>query len=1061
MLDLVFKSILKEKKEPCFCIPQISLSNTLLLLNQMKPYIFLLPMSWYFYFHFFTLTVMYLDSNKTVTMALGNQTDHLALLQFKHLISSDPYGILDSWNSSTHFCKWNGIMCSPKHQRVTTLMLQGYNLHGSISPYIGNLSHIRFLNLGNNSFNGNIPQEFGRLSRLRFLLLANNSLAGEFPINLTKCYELKSLVLRGNNLIGKIPSQIGSLQKLQNILIDKNNFSGKIPPSVRNLSSVILFGTGYNNLKGNLPQELCYLKHLKFLSMHANKLSGTLPSCLYNMSSLTLISAAVNNFTGSLPSNMFHTLPNLKSFGIAKNQISGLIPISISNASTLTVFDISKNHFVGQVPTLGKIQGLRFLNLALNNIGDNSTKDLEFLNSLTNSSNLETLIVSYNNFGGSLEKSIGNLSTVLSRFVIGGNQIYGRIPIELGNLISLSLLAMENNHLEGTIPTTFGKFQKIQLLSLAGNRLSGDIPVFIGNLSQLYQLELEENMLEGYIPPSIGNCQMLQYLTLSQNNLTGVIPSEIFSIPSLTNLLNLSLNSLSGSLPKEVGMLKNINDLDVSMNHLSGDIPETIGQCSSLENLRLQGNSFNGTIPSSLASLKGLRYLDLSSNQLYGAIPEVMQNISGLEYLNVSFNMLEGEVPTDGVFGNATQIALIGNIKLCGGISKLHLPPCPIKSEKHTKHHKLRLVAVIVSVVSFLILSFIITIYFMKKRNKKQPSDSPTTDHQAKVSYQELYQGTDGFSTKNLVGSGSFGSVYKGNLVSEDNVVAVKVLNLQKKGAHKSFIVECNALKNIRHRNLVKILTCCSGTDYKNQEFKALVFDYMKNGSLEQWLHPEILNAEHPITLDLGHRLNIIIDVASALHYLHQECEQLVLHCDLKPSNVLLDDDMVAHVGDFGIAKLVSTIDGKSHSNTSTIGIKGTIGYAPPEYGMGSEASTCGDMYSFGILVLEMLTGRRPTDEVLEDGQNLHEFVAISFPDNLIKVLDKNLVSRDAEVETQDRNHDNLLQTLDGCLFSLFRIGLICSRESPKERMSIVEVTRELSIIKKAFFNGVDTHNQV
>ncbi|XP_058775594.1 LRR receptor-like serine/threonine-protein kinase EFR [Vicia villosa] len=258
-----------------------------------------------------------------------NQTDHFALLQFKQLISSDPYGILDSWNSSTHFCKWNGIMCSPKHQRVTTLMLQGYNLHGSISPYIGNISHMRFLNLGNNSFNGSIPQELSRLSRLRFFLLLNNSLDGEFPLNLTKCSELKVIHISGNKLIGSIPSQIGSLQKLQNFIIERNNFSGKIPPSVRNLSSLILFGTGYNNLTGNLPQELCYLKQLKRLSLHANKLSGTLPSCLYNMSSLTFISAAANNFTGFLPSNMFHTLHNLQYFAIGWNQFSEYLRLGI------------------------------------------------------------------------------------------------------------------------------------------------------------------------------------------------------------------------------------------------------------------------------------------------------------------------------------------------------------------------------------------------------------------------------------------------------------------------------------------------------------------------------------------------------------------------------------------------------------------------------------------------------------------------------------------------------------------------------------------------------------
>ncbi|KAK2373565.1 putative LRR receptor serine/threonine-protein kinase [Trifolium repens] len=983
-------------------------------------------------------------------MTLGNQTDHLALLQFKQLISNDPNGILDSWNSSTHFCNWQGIICSPKHQRVTKLKLEGYKLHGSISPYVGNLSHMRFLNLGDNNFYGNIPQELGRLSRLRYLLLYNNSLVGEFPINLTKCSELKTMRLAGNKLIGKIPSQIGSLQKLQNLYIGRNNLSGKIPPSIRNLSSLTTFSIGYNNLVGNIPQEMCFLKQLKVIGVYVNKLSGTFPSCLYNMSSLNIISAVDNNFSGSLPPNMFHTLPNLQFFSVAKNHFHGHIPTSIANASTLTIFEIGANHFVGQVPNLGKLQSLSFLHLPGNNLGDNSTKDLEFLNSLTNCSKLQLLSFSINNFGGSLQNSIGNLSTSLNQLFLGGNQIYGHIPIELGNLVSLSLLSMEDNNFEGTIPTTFGKFQKIQVLRLLGNNLSGVIPSSIGNLSQLFGLGLDGNMFEGNIPPNIGNCQKLQYLTLSQNNLKGVIPLEIFNISSLSNILDLSQNSLSGSLPKEVGMLKNIDFLDVSENKLSADIPETIGECISLEYLYLDDNSFRGIIPSSLASLKGLQSLDLSRNQLSGAIPKNLQNITFLQYFNVSFNMLEGEVPTDGVFGNATQIAIIGNNKLCGGISQLHLPPCLIKGRKHTKHHKFRLIAVIVGVVSFLlILSFIITMYWMRKRNQKRSFDSPTIDQLAKVSYQDLHRGTDGFSTRNFIGSGSFGSVYKGNLVSEDNGVAIKVLNLQKKGARKSFFVECNALRNIRHRNLVKVLTCCSSTDYKGQEFKALVFDYMKNGSLEQWLHPEILNADPPPTLDLSHRLNIIIDVASALHYLHQECEQLVIHCDLKPSNVLLDEDMVAHVSDFGIARLVSNICG----NSSTIGIKGSVGYAPPEYGMGSEVSTCGDMYSFGILMLEMLTGRRPTDEIFKDGKNLHNFVAISFPGNLGNIFYPHLVSRDAEV-AEDGNNENSIPAIKDCLVSLFRIGLICSMESPKERMNIVDVTRELNIIRKTFLTG-------
>jgi serine/threonine protein kinase len=292
--------------------------------------------------------------------------------------------------------------------------------------------------------------------------------------------------------------------------------------------------------------------------------------------------------------------------------------------------------------------------------------------------------------------------------------------------------------------------------------------------------------------------------------------------------------------------------------------------------------------------------------------------------------MLDGEVPKEGVFGNASALAVTGNNKLCGGISLLHLPPCPVKYMKLTKHHNYRLIAVIVSVVVFLlIILLIVSIYLMRKRSKNPFSNSPTTDQLAIVSYQDLYQATDGFSTTNLIGSGGFGSVYKGNLMSVDKVIAVKVLNLEKKGAHRSFITECNALKNIRHRNLVKILTC-SSIDYKGQEFKALIFEYMKNGSLEQWLHPREENGEHSRRLDLNQRMNIIIDVASALHYLHQESEQLILHCDLKPSNILIDEDIIAHVSDFGIARLVSSVNGMAPKDTNTIGIKGTVGYAPP-----------------------------------------------------------------------------------------------------------------------------------
>ncbi|RDY02118.1 putative LRR receptor-like serine/threonine-protein kinase, partial [Mucuna pruriens] len=1006
----------------------------------MKHFSLMLLLFWSMYVHLFS------------AFASENETDHLALLKFRESISGDPFGIFFTWNSSTHFCNWHGITCNLMHKRVTELNLVGYKLKGSISPHVGNLSYMRSFDIGNNSFYGKIPQELGRLSQLQQLYVDNNSLEGGIPTNLSGCTHLKFLYLNRNNLTGKIPIQIGSLQKLQLLFVNKNELTGRIPSFIGNLSSLTQLSVDSNNLEGDIPQEICLLKNLTFVALGVNKLTGTFPSCLYNISSLTQFLAPENQLNGSLPPNMFHTLPNLRLFEIGGNQISGPIPLSITNASILSTLDIGANNFVGQVPSLEKLQDLQYLALALNNLGENSTNDLEFLKSLTNCSKLQNLDIVNNNFGGHLPNFLGNFSTQLSELAVGDNQISGKIPVELGNLINLIGLGMENSHFEGIIPTTFGKFKKMQVLDLSGNKLSGDIPDFIGNLSQLFYLDMRNNMFEGNILPSIGNCQNLEYLSLSQNNLIGTIPLEVFNLFSLTNLLDLSQNSLSGSIPEEVGSLKHIDFLDVSENHLSGEVPGTIGECIMLEYLYLQGNSLHGIIPSSLASLTSLLRLDLSRNHLSGSIPNILQNISFLQYFNVSFNMLDGEVPTGGVFHNASRIVVTGNSKLCGGIFELHLPPCPIKGKKLAKHHKFKLIAAIVSVVAFLlILSIILTIYWIRKISKRPSLDSPTIDQLAKVSYQSLHNGTDGFSTTNLIGSGNFSSVYKGTLELEDKVVAIKVLNLQKKGAHKSFIAECNALKNIKHRNLVQILTCCSSIDYKGQEFKALIFKYMENGSLEQWLHPQTPTAKHPRTLNLDQRLNIMIDVAYALHYLHHECEQSVIHCDLKPSNVLLDDDMIAHVSDFGIARLLSTMNDTPSKQTSTIGIKGTIGYTPPEYGVGFEVSMNGDMYSFGILVLEMLTGRRPTDEIFEDGQNLHNFVEYSFPDNLFQILDPSLTLKHEETTIEEENSQNLTPNVDKCLVSLFKIGLACSVESPKERMNMVDVIRELSKIRKAF----------
>lgn len=732
---------------------------------------------------------------------------------------------------------------------------------------------------------------------------------------------------------------------------------------------------------------------------------------------------------------------------------------------------------------LGNLRNLQKLNLAENILTSKSLhSELSFLSSLSNCRSLAYLRFNGNPLRGRLPVSIGNLSASLEELYAFDCRIIGNIPRGIGNLSNLIGLILQQNELTGAIPSEIGRLKHLQDFSLASNKLQGHIPNEICHLERLSYLYLLENGFSGSLPACLSNITSLRELYLGSNRFTS-IPTTFWSLKDLLQI-NLSFNSLTGTLPLEIGNLKVVTVIDFSSNQLSGDIPTSIADLQNLAHFSLSDNRMQGPIPASFGDLVSLEFLDLSRNSLSGAIPKSLEKLVHLKTFNVSFNRLQGEILDGGPFANFSFRSFMDNEALCGPI-RMQVPPCKsINTHRQSKRPREFVIRYIVPAIAFIILVLALAVIIFRRSHKRKLSTQedplpPATWR--KISYHELYRATEGFNETNLLGTGSCGSVYKGTL-SDGLCIAVKVFHLQLEGELMRFDSECEVLRMLRHRNLVKIISSCC-----NLDFKALILEFIPHGSLEKWLY------SHNYYLDILQRLNIMIDVASALEYLHHGCTRPVVHCDLKPSNVLINEDMVAHVSDFGISRLLG--EGDAVTQTLTLA---TIGYMAPgdlsilffrtylfyidnymfndsifsfelqaylifssnikmvelitpnrnaEYGLEGIVSVKGDVYSYGIFLMETFTRKKPTDDMFVGEMSLKNWVKQSLPKAITEVIDANLLIEE----------EHFVAKKD-CITSILNLALECSADLPGERICMRDVLPALEKIKLKYKKDVERY---
>ncbi|KAL5552850.1 hypothetical protein UlMin_040251 [Ulmus minor] len=498
--------------------------------------------------------------------------------------------------------------------------------------------------------------------------------------------------------------------------------------------------------------------------------------------------------------------------------------------------------------------------------------------------------------------------------------------------------------------------------------------------------------------------------------------------------LGLPSQNLSGTLSPWIGNLSNLQSVLLQNNDISGTIPATIGKLEKLQALDLSNNTFNGGIPDSLGNLKNLNYLRLNNNSLTGPLPVSLSAVEGLSLVDLSFNNLSGSLPKI----SARTFKIVGNPLICGSKiggncsagfpEPLSFPPDALRaqSDSGAKHHRVAIIVGASFGASFITVLLVALLLWWRYRHNKQiffdVNDQYDPEvrlgHLRRYTFKELRAATDHFNSKNILGRGGFGIVFKGCL-NDGTLVAVKrIKDYNTAGGEIQFQTEVEMISLALHRNLLRLCGFCS-----TENERLLVYPYMPNGSVASRLRDHINGRP---ALDWGRRKRIALGTARGLVYLHEQCDPKIIHRDVKAANILLDEDFEAVVGDFGLAKLLDHRD--SHVTTA---VRGTVGHIAPEYLSTGQSSEKTDVFGFGILLLELITGQKALDfgrQAKQKGVMLDWVKKLHQEGKLNLMVDKDLKINFDRVELEE----------------MVQVALLCTQFNPSHRPKMSEVLKML-----------------